>query len=68
MIDLEAMCWESNEVKPVEKQNEIMEVGWALLDGPSNAHLRTGTILVKLIRSHVSPICTQLEDDHSRDG
>ena len=53
MIDLEAMCWESNKVKPVEKQDEIIEVGWALLDGPSNAHLRTGTILVKPIHSHV---------------
>lgn len=60
VIDLEATCWESNAVKPVEEQNEIIEVGWALLDVPSNALLRTGTILVKPIHSRVSPFCTQL--------
>lgn len=60
MIDLEATCWESNKAKPAEEENEIIEVGWALLDVPSNALVRTGTIVVKPIRSRVSAFCTQL--------
>lgn len=60
VIDLEATCWESNKAKPADEENEIIEVGWALLDVPSNGLLRTGTILVKPIHSRVSAFCTQL--------
>ena len=60
VIDLEATCWESNAAKPANEQNEIIEVGWALLDVASNSLVRTGTILVKPIHSRVSPFCTQL--------
>lgn len=60
VIDLEATCWESNSSKPADEQNEIIEVGWALLDVPSNTLVRTGTILVKPIHSRVSSFCTQL--------
>jgi len=60
VIDLEATCWESNAAKPADEEHEIIEVGWALLDVPSNGLLRTGTILVKPIHSRVSPFCTRL--------
>src|SRR5258706_2885487 len=60
VIDLEATCWESNEAKPAKEENEIIEVGWALLDVPTNALVRTGTLLVKPIHSRVSAFCTQL--------
>jgi inhibitor of KinA sporulation pathway (predicted exonuclease) len=60
VIDLEATCWESNKAKPADEENEIIEVGWALLDARSNVLDRTGTILVKPIRSRVSGFCTEL--------
>jgi inhibitor of KinA sporulation pathway (predicted exonuclease) len=60
VIDLEATCWESNGAKPVDEQHEIIEVGWAVVDVPSNALLRTGTILVKPVHSCISTFCTQL--------
>jgi len=60
VVDLEATCWESNKVKPADEENEIIEVGWALLDVRSNSLVRTGTILVKPIYSRVSAFCTEL--------
>lgn len=60
VVDLEATCWENKAAKPGNEQAEIIEVGWALLDVPSNALLRTGTILVKPVHSRVSEFCTEL--------
>jgi inhibitor of KinA sporulation pathway (predicted exonuclease) len=60
VVDLEATCWESNGTKPADERHEIIEVGWAMLDVPSNTLVRTGTILVKPIHSRVSEFCTQL--------
>ena len=60
VIDLEATCWESGAARPADEQHEIIEVGWALLDVQSNTLVRTGTVLVKPIRSRVSAFCTQL--------
>lgn len=59
VIDLEATCWDKHP-PPLGEQSEIIEVGWALLDVPSNHLTRTGTILVKPVKSHVSAFCTQL--------
>jgi inhibitor of KinA sporulation pathway (predicted exonuclease) len=59
VVDLEATCWDKQPPPPGE-QNEIIEVGWALLDVPSNHLTRTGTTLVKPIKSRVSTFCTQL--------
>ena len=58
VVDLEATCWDTP--PPPGEQNEIIEVGWALLDVPSNHVGRTGTILVKPVKSRVSAFCTQL--------
>jgi inhibitor of KinA sporulation pathway (predicted exonuclease) len=60
VIDLEATCWESKESKPADEEHEIIEVGWALLDVRANALVRTGTMLVRPVRSRVSEFCTGL--------
>ena len=59
VVDLEATCWEK-EPPPSGEQYEIIEVGWALLDVPSNHLTRAGTILVKPVKSRVSAFCTRL--------
>lgn len=47
--------------KPADGQNEIIDVGWALLEVPSSTLMRTGTITVKpILNSRVSKLCVQL--------
>ena len=59
VVDFEATCWDKHPPPPGE-QSEIIEVGWALLDVPSNHLTRSGTILIKPVKSRVSAFCTQL--------
>lgn len=62
VVDLEATCWESPAEKPQGEANEIIEIGWALVDLKQNppVTIRDGTVLVKPTRSNVSKFCTQL--------
>lgn len=58
VIDLEATCWEGK--PPKGQENEIIEIGWALLDVKANAVTRNGTVLIKPTKSTVSEFCTSL--------
>jgi len=58
VVDVEATCWEGS--PPPGEQNEIIEVGWAVLDVPDGVVVQNGTVLVKPERSRVSAFCTQL--------
>lgn len=64
VVDLEATCWRVKP-PPIGQHNEIIEIGWALLDfsnhdGSGSVVTREGTILVKPVRSKVSKFCTEL--------
>lgn len=61
VVDLEATCWDGVP-PPAGEQQEIIEIGWALLDasGTSSSILKSGTILVRPAHSTVSKFCTEL--------
>jgi len=58
IIDLEATCWQST--VPKDQQNEIIEIGLAVLDSKTGEITKNKGILVKPQRSSVSPFCTEL--------
>ncbi|MFD2940819.1 exonuclease domain-containing protein [Flavobacterium notoginsengisoli] len=58
IIDLEATCWQS--AVPKGQQNEIIEIGLAVLDTETGAITKNKGILIKPQRSSVSPFCTEL--------
>ncbi|PVG02989.1 ribonuclease H-like protein [Serendipita vermifera] len=60
VVDLEATCW--NGPKPQGQYNEIIEIGWALINLEANPPTieQNGTYLVKPTRSKVSDFCTEL--------
>ncbi|PVG02988.1 hypothetical protein CPB86DRAFT_779865 [Serendipita vermifera] len=60
VVDLEATCW--NGPKPPGEDNEIIEIGWALINLKANPPTieQNGTYLVKPTRSKVSDFCTEL--------
>lgn len=62
VVDLEATCWETNQDRPPGEINEIIEIGWALVDLTQSppVTIQDGTILVKPTRSNVSNFCTEL--------
>jgi hypothetical protein len=62
VVDLEATCWEYIQDRPRGEVNEIIEIGWALVDLTQSPPVTTqdGTILVKPTRSNVSQFCTEL--------
>lgn len=59
IIDLEATCWRE-ETCPVGQENEIIEIGLAVLDSKTGEITQNQGILVKPTRSSVSPFCTEL--------
>jgi len=59
IIDLEATCWKENE-RPPGQENEIIEIGLAVLDTRTGEITQSQGILVKPTRSSVSPFCTEL--------
>lgn len=59
VVDLEATCWEKNQT-PIGQQNEIIEVGFCVFDVARNTPTEKRSILVKPMRSKVSPFCTKL--------
>lgn len=58
IIDLEATCWQG--AVPSGQQNEIIEIGLAVLDTETGAISKNRGILVKPQRSTVSLFCTEL--------
>lgn len=60
VIDLEATCWENEKDRPKNETNEIIEVGVALVDIRGFRIEENEGIIVKPIKSTVSPFCTKL--------
>ena len=58
VIDVEATCWEGE--PPPGEEDEIIEIGLALLDVAGGERHGKRSILVRPERSTVSPFCTQL--------
>nr|WP_294779324.1 3'-5' exonuclease [uncultured Flavobacterium sp.] len=58
IIDLEATCWQG--AVPFGQQNEIIEIGLAVLDTKTGVISKNKGILVKPQLSSVSVFCTQL--------
>lgn len=58
IIDLEATCWQS--AVPEGQENEIIEIGLAVLDSETGAITQNQGILIKPQRSGVSLFCTEL--------
>lgn len=58
IIDLEATCWQG--AVPKGQENEIIEIGLAVLDTQTGEISKNQGILIKPQRSNVSPFCTEL--------
>lgn len=58
IIDLEATCWQGP--VPAGQENEIIEIGLAVLDTENGAITQNKGILIRPQRSKVSPFCTEL--------
>lgn len=58
IIDLEATCWQGS--VPSGQENEIIEIGLAVLDVPTGQISKNQGILIRPQRSKVSPFCTEL--------
>ena len=61
VVDVEATCWDKNgPPKPKNEESEIIEIGLCFLDLHSFERRQKTSILIKPVRSTVSPFCTQL--------
>lgn len=58
IIDLEATCWQGS--VPSGQENEIIEIGLAVLEVQTGLITKNQGILIKPQRSTVSPFCTEL--------
>lgn len=58
VIDVEATCWEGK--PPPGEENEIIEIGVCLLDVSTLERGARDSLLVRPVRSRVSPFCTSL--------
>lgn len=58
VVDVEATCWEFT--PPKGEESEIIEIGLARYDIGSREVISSESILVKPVRSKVSPFCTRL--------
>lgn len=58
IIDLEATCWQT--AAPKGQENEIIEIGLAVLDSETGEITKNQGILIKPQRSSVSSFCTEL--------
>lgn len=59
IIDLEATCWEGRQ-QPEDQEQEIIEIGIAVVDVPNHEVKTTEGILVQPEMSEVSEFCTEL--------
>jgi len=65
IIDLEATCWKNTDAKDglqtkIEKEMEIIEIGWAIIQHPDWRTSASGSILVKPSVMDISEFCTEL--------
>lgn len=58
IVDIESTCWEKE--IPLGEESEIIEIGICSFDIGSAQPLDKSTLVVKPLRSSVSPFCTQL--------
>lgn len=58
IVDLEATCW--NGKIPAGESSEIIEIGMSVLDTTTGVISDNRGVLIKPIRSKVSPFCTEL--------
>ena len=58
IVDVEATCWQGK--VPPDQQNEIIEIGVCLFDLNTHEPSDKRSLLVKPVRSTVSPFCTEL--------
>ncbi|MDX1947243.1 MAG: 3'-5' exonuclease [Pirellulaceae bacterium] len=69
VIDIESTCW-SGQAPPPGQLSEIIEVGLCVVDTRRLERIEKRCILIRPVRSEISPFCTQLttlkaEDFHS---
>lgn len=60
IIDLEATCWDKQELLPNEQISEIIEIGICILDITSGAITSNKGILIRPEQSEISSFCTAL--------
>jgi inhibitor of KinA sporulation pathway (predicted exonuclease) len=58
VVDLEATCWETE--PPPDQVQEIIEIGLCLLDPGTLERRDRRSLMIRPVRSEVSPFCTQL--------
>jgi len=58
VIDLEATCWEGQ--PPAGMTSEIIEIGLCVVDVAKLERIDKRCLLVKPVKSEISPFCTQL--------
>jgi len=58
VIDVESTCWERQ--PPRGQISEIIEVGLCVVDVPLLERIERASIMVKPVRSEISPFCTEL--------
>lgn len=58
VVDVEATCWEGN--PPPGQMSEIIEIGLCVVDVAALERVERRSILVRPLRSTISPYCTQL--------
>ena len=58
VVDIEATCW--NHPTPPDQENEIIEIGLCILDIKTLRRKSKESIMVKPMRSEISPFCTEL--------
>jgi inhibitor of KinA sporulation pathway (predicted exonuclease) len=58
IVDVEATCWQG--AVPEGQQSEIIEIGVCALDVLTGACVEKESLLVKPVRSSISPFCTEL--------
>jgi inhibitor of KinA sporulation pathway (predicted exonuclease) len=59
VIDIEATCWEDDNIPPGE-MSEIIEIGLCLLNPQTHELGGKQSLLIRPTRSKVSPFCTEL--------
>ena len=60
VFDLESSCFEPKDSKPANEELEIIEIGFAIIDTKTFEIITNDTILIKPVRSSISPFCTEL--------
>ena len=58
VVDLESTCWRGR--PPVGMDNEIIEIGIAVLDGKTKEIVETDSLIIKPKYSNISKFCTEL--------